>query len=58
MDAGDGEPLPVEEVVQLVRSLLGLNKHEGATGLENKDLKNKQDKELSSSYQMRELRMF
>ena len=35
VDAGDGEALPVEEVVQLVRSLLGLNEHEGATCLEN-----------------------
>ena len=35
MDAGDGEALPVEEVVQLVRSLLGLNEHEGATSLQN-----------------------
>ena len=38
MDAGNREALPVEEVVKLVRSLLGLNKHEGATGLENKGL--------------------
>ena len=35
VDAGDGEALLVEEVVQLVRSLLGLNEHEGATCLEN-----------------------
>ena len=39
MDTGDGEALPVEEVVQLVRSLLGLNKHEGATCLENEAFK-------------------
>ena len=39
VDAGDGEALPVEEVVQLVRSLLGLNEHEGATCLENEAFK-------------------
>ena len=56
MDAGDREALPEEEVVQLVRALLGLNKHEGATGLENENLSTTTTQELSS-FDMRELRM-
>ena len=34
VDAGDGEALPVEEVVQLIGSLLSLNKHKGAASLD------------------------
>jgi len=33
VDGGDGESLPVEELVQLVRALLRLHEDQGAAGL-------------------------
>ena len=37
VDASDGETLPEEEVVQLISSLLSLNKHECSAGLDIQD---------------------
>ena len=34
VDAGDGEPFPVEELIQRVRALLSLNEDQSSTGLQ------------------------
>ena len=34
VDAGDGEPFPVEELIQRVRALLSLNEDQSSTSLQ------------------------